>query len=71
MCGLQIPQMSLYRNASVDVLVVLVLVYPAAQGVHGKASGVAKMVAVLQPADDDAGENVASTRKLYWDFVVG
>ena len=63
--------MSFYRDASVDVLVVLVLVYPVAKSVHGEAGGVAQMVSVLEPADDDAGEDVACARELDGDFVVG
>ena len=63
--------MSFSRDASVYVFVVLVLFYPVAQDIHGCTGSMAKMVAILQSADDDAGENVACARELYWDFVVG
>ena len=64
------PQMSFYRN-SVLVLVILVDVYPVAQGIHGDAGGMAKMIAILQSAHDDAGEDVAGARELNGDFFVG
>ena len=68
---LQVPQMSFYRNSSVLVLVILVDVYPVAQGIHGDAGGMAKLIAILQSAHDDAGEDVAGARELNGDFFVG
>ena len=55
--------MPFYRNSSVLVLVILVDVYPVAQGIHGDAGGMAKMIAILQSAHDDAGESIALRRK--------
>ena len=52
------------RNATVDVIIVLVDVNPVSEGVHGKASGVAQVVAILQPAHDEARKNVACAWKL-------
>ena len=69
--NLQVPQMSFYRNSSVLVLVILVDVYPVAQGIHGDAGGMAKLIAILQSAHDDAGEDVAGARELNGDFFVG
>ena len=63
--------MSFYRNSSVLVLVILVDVYPVAQGIHGDAGGMAKLIAILQSAHDDAGEDVAGARELNGDFFVG
>lgn len=63
--------MSFYRNAAVLVLVILVDVYPVAQGIHGDAGGMAEMIAILQSAHDDAGEDVAGARELNGDFFVG
>ena len=54
--------MSFYRNSAVLVLVILVDVYPVAQGIHGDAGGMAKLIAILQSAHDDAGEDVAGAR---------
>lgn len=68
---LQVPQMPFYRNSAVLVLVILVDVYPVAQGIHGDAGGMAKMIAILQSAHDDAGEDVAGARELNGDFFVG
>lgn len=65
------PQMPFYRNSSVLVLVILVDVYPVAQGIHGDAGGMAKLIAILQSAHDDAGEDVAGARELNGDFFVG
>ena len=42
--------MPFYRNSSVLVLVILVDVYPVAQGIHGDAGGMAEMIAILQSA---------------------
>ena len=47
--------MPFYRNSSVLVLVILVDVYPVTQGIHGDAGGMAKLIAILQSAHDDAG----------------
>lgn len=69
--NLQVPQMSFYRNSSVLVLVIFVDVYPVAQGIHGDAGGMAKLIAILQSAHDDAGEDVAGARELNGDFFVG
>ena len=63
--------MSFYRNSTVLVLVILVDVYPVAQGIHGDAGGMAKIIAILQSAHDDAGEDVAGARELNRDFFVG
>ena len=63
--------MSFYGDSSVDVLVVLVEVYPLAQDVHRLASGVAQVVAVEQAAHDDAGEDVACAWELHGNLVVG
>ena len=62
--------MSLDRNTAIFVLVILVDVYPVAQGVHGDASGVAEMVAVFQSSHDDTGEDVACAWELDRDFLV-
>ena len=69
--NLQVPQMPFYRNSAVLVLVILVDVYPVAQGIHGDAGGMAEMIAILQSAHDDAGEYVAGARELNRDFFVG
>ena len=63
--------MSFYRNSAVLVLVILVDVYPVAQGIHGDAGGMAEMITILQPAHDDAGEDVAGAWELNGDFFIG
>ena len=68
---LQVTQMPFYRNSAVLVLVILVDVYPVAQGIHGDAGGMTEMIAILQSAHDDAGEDVAGARELNGDFFVG
>ena len=41
------------------------------QGIHGDTGGMAEMIAILQSAHDDAGEDVAGARELNGDFFVG
>ena len=63
--------MSFYRNATVLDLVILVDVYPVAQGIHGDAGGMAEIIAILQSAHDDAGEDVAGARDIFSSIIVG
>ena len=69
--NLQVREMPFYWNTAVLVLVIFVDVYPVAQGIHGDAGGMAEMIAILQSAHDDAGEDVAGAWELNGDFFVG
>lgn len=62
--------MSLDWYATVDVLIILVDIYPVAKDVHGNTCGMTQGIAVHQPSLNDAGKDVACSGELHRYFVV-